>query len=137
MRAITLCLLTAILLGCSGSPGRRSAVTAKGGAPVRAPGYHRNPSYRLEDLKVLRQGKYRAKVAGVLCNACTRAIVENLKALAAIKRAKFDFEEGVLWITVAKGKSIRATKIERAVRHASRRVELGTTYEITEIRFAK
>jgi hypothetical protein len=99
-----------------------------------APDHKPSPHYSIKKLKVLREGKYRAIVTGVLCNACTRAIVLRLKRIKGIESAAFDFEEGFLWITVAKDREVRTGKVLRAMRLAGRQVDLGTRFQIAEIR---
>lgn len=80
------------------------------------------------DLRKLRhfaEGRYRAPVRGLLCNACAMALVENLKKIKGVSAASLDFEEGLLRFTVAKGARVRVGQVERAVRHAGRRAGLG------------
>lgn len=128
------------LVGCSspsGIPSDGGILTLSGGAPARSPGGKLNPSYKIERLQVLTPGKYHMLVSGVVCNTCTRAIVENLKALKGVEEASFDFEEGVLWLTVKKDAQVRASKVARAVVHAGRRVKLGTRFRVTEVRLAE
>jgi len=91
--------------------------------------------YSLKRYKVLRQGRYKCVVSGVLCNACTRAIVEGLKRVKGIKDAEFDFEDGLLVLTVEKGAQVRTGKVVRALAHAARRVNLGSRFKITDIRY--
>ncbi|MFA5139736.1 MAG: heavy-metal-associated domain-containing protein [Elusimicrobiota bacterium] len=131
---LALCACSAAGPGPSGGGG---ALTLTGGAPAHSPSADVQPAYRLDELKAVPEGRYRAVVSGVLCNACTRAIVENLKALKGMESASFDFEEGILWFTVAKGKSLRPSHIRRALKRAGKRVKLDTRFEITELRYAK
>jgi copper chaperone CopZ len=131
---LALCACSAAGPGPSGGGG---VLTLTGGLPARSASADVQPAYRLSDLKAIPEGRYRASVSGVLCNACTRAIVEQLKALKGMESASFDFEEGVLWFTVGKGKSLRPSQIRRALRRAGKRVKLKTRYEITELRYAK
>ena len=136
--ALSVCLA---LCSCSGAgpgpSGSGGALTLAGGVPARSPSAELQPAYKLSELKTVPEGRYRAVVSGVQCNACTRAIVESLKAIKGMESASFDFEEGILWFTVAKGKSVRPGPIRRALKRASRRVKLGTRLEITELRYAK
>jgi len=106
------------------------------GAPsaVAAPEHKPSPHYSIKKIKRLREGKFRAIVDGVLCNSCTRAIVERLKEIKGIANAEFDFEEGYLWITVAPKAEVRTGKVLRALRLAARKNNLGTRFSITEIR---
>ena len=130
--------LAAALCGCVQS-ARQSGdgpLTLSGGAPARSTGMEKNPAYKIGQLKVLTPGKYRLIVSGPQCNACTRAVVESLKTVKGVEAASYDFEEGVLWLSVKKDARVRATKVARAVVRAGRRAKLGTRFEITEVRFA-
>ncbi len=101
---------------------------------IAAPKHKPSPHYSIKKMSVLREGKYRAMVSGVLCNACTRAIVLRLKTIKGIESCRYDFEEGFLWITVKKDAEIRTGKILRAMRLAGRKVDLKTRFTIIEIR---
>lgn len=81
----------------------------------------------------LRPGRYRAVVSGPVCNACTDAIVAELLKIPGVEAASYDFEEGVLWLTVAKDKNVRVSRVERALSLASRRVDLGARYLLRDI----
>jgi copper chaperone CopZ len=124
-----------------------------------------SPEIKLEDMKFLAVGKYRLRLEGILCNACTRQVTHNLKQIYGIKKAKFNYEEGYLFITVAKpkpkprkgpdgkvvkgknGKPLmlkprrwkapRVSKVLRAVRHAGRKVRLGTEFRVVELKKLK
>lgn len=94
----------------------------------------KEPALPLSRLRRLPEGSYRLKVSGVLCNACTKAIVENLRRVAGVQSASFSFEEGFLRLTIAKGKWIRMSSVYRAVGRAGRTVKLGTRFKVTELR---
>lgn len=88
----------------------------------------------LSRLRRLPEGSYRLRVSGVLCNACTKAIVENLRLVPGVQAADFSFEEGFLRLTIAKGKWIRMSSVYRAVGRAGRMVKLGTRLRVVELR---
>ena len=92
-----------------------------------------NPYANLRSIRYLEAGNYEAKVSGVLCNACTKAVVEELQKLKGVQTATFDFEDGILRLTIKKDARVRFSQILRAVRHAGRRVKLGTQLAIIEI----
>lgn len=84
---------------------------------------------------VLREGHWKLTVGGILCNACTRAIVEGFLAVEGVSKASFDFEDGFAKLTVARGAQVRTAKLDRALRLAQRRVDLGGRYTLSETRY--
>lgn len=84
---------------------------------------------------ILREGHWRLSVGGVLCNACTKAVVEGFLEVEGVSKASFDFEDGYLKLTVARGAQVRTAKLERALRIAQRRVDLGARYTLSETRY--
>lgn len=102
------------------------------GAPARGP---EKPVTEPALAPVLREGHWRLAVGGVLCNACTRAIVEGFLKVEGVAKASFDFEDGFAKLTVERGKQVRTAKLERALRLAQRRVDLGGRYTLTETRY--
>src|SRR5687768_2054482 len=102
-----------------------AAATAPAAAARRA-----DPAWRKEH-RLLVAGTYRLTVSGVLCNACTRAIVQALAEVRGVEAARFDFEEGMLWLTVAKDRKLRLGQVERALRRAQRVAALEVQFELT------
>ena len=117
-----------------------------------------SPEYRkkrspLDQLKYLSPGSYEAKIIGILCNACTDAVLANLKTIKQVEKASFDYEEGILKFGIKKPKKakkdqpsksffdrdkpLRYSKFRRAVRRAGRRVRLNTSFTISEIKKIK
>lgn len=117
---------TAFLLGAlacvlSAAPARREkASNATAPAPL---------------IKLLREGRWRLSVGGVLCNACTRAVIEEFLKVEGVSKATFDFEDGFLSLIVARGAQVRTAALERAVRLASRRADLGSQFNLAEARY--
>ena len=107
-------------------------------APVRAQAPARKKA-ALESsgdiVRVLREGRWRLSVGGAVCNACTRAVVEALRGVDGVSAASYDFEQGSLALSVARGKQVRAALIERLLRDASRRVDLEVRFVLTETRY--
>ncbi|HBL17943.1 MAG: hypothetical protein A2X36_10110 [Elusimicrobia bacterium GWA2_69_24] len=133
MRSLTLLL---VLFCAAPAPARLGAASSDVGEVLRSKSRVLGDSaYSLKKLSVLREGRYKCVVAGVLCNVCTRSIVDQLKRIAGVKEAQFDFEEGFLYIVIDKDRTVRAGKVRRALSLAARKANLHTRYEITDIRF--
>ncbi|PCI40217.1 MAG: hypothetical protein COB53_01675 [Elusimicrobia bacterium] len=111
-----------------------SLVLMSGLEAAAAPKHKPSPHYSIKKIKMLREGKYRAILDGILCNSCTRSIVLRLKKISGVENAQFDFEEGYLWITIEENAHVRTSKVLRALRLAGRKNNLGTRFTITEIR---
>lgn len=86
-------------------------------------------------VRVLREGRWRLTVGGPICNACTRAVTEALRGLDGVSAAAYDFEQGSLEVTVARGKQVRAAQVERLLRDAARRVDLQVKFVLSEARY--
>ena len=84
-----------------------------------------------KEHRILVAGTYKFTVGGVLCNACTRAIVEALGEVRGVESARFDFEEGLLWLSVEKGRRLRLSQVERALKRAQRAVAMDAQFELT------
>lgn len=87
------------------------------------------------EVSILKEGVWKVSVGGILCNACTRAAVEEVLKIAGVAKASFDFEDGFMLLTVAKDKEVRRSKVERALRNASRRVDLKTLFTLADASF--
>lgn len=98
---------------------------AKKDAPIQEPAL----------APLLREGHWRLAIGGILCNACTRAVVEGFLQVEGVAKASFDFEDGYLKLTVDHNKQVRTSKLERALRLAARRVDLETRYTLSETRY--
>lgn len=85
--------------------------------------------------RLLNAGRYRCVVTGILCEACKRAILRELKPIEELKEAKFEEEGPVLWLTVAKGKTVRLSRLNRALRFATEKIALGNEFVLVEIRY--
>jgi hypothetical protein len=85
--------------------------------------------------KALTPGRYRCVVTGILCEACKRAILRELRGLDGLLESKFEEDNPVLWLTVAKGKTVRVSRLDRALRSASQRIDLATRFAFVEIRY--
>lgn len=104
-------------------------------APARAERAKNAPVAEPALAPILREGHWRLAIGGILCNACTRAVVEGFLKVEGVAKATFDFEEGYLKLTVDHNKQVRTSKLERALRLAARRVDLETRYTLSETRY--
>ncbi|MEK9145244.1 MAG: hypothetical protein AAB339_06515 [Elusimicrobiota bacterium] len=85
--------------------------------------------------KVLEPGRYRAAVSGVLCEACMRAVLRELRKVEGIVEARFAPNDRYrLFFSVEKGASLRLSRLQRAMRSATSLVDLDTELLLTEIR---
>lgn len=114
-------LLAAALCAQAAPAASRSGRSAPAEEPALAP--------------LLREGHWKLTVGGILCNACTRAVVEGFLDVEGVSKASFDFEDGFVKLTVARGAQVRTAKLERALRLAQRRVDLGGRYTLSETRY--
>ncbi len=129
---------------------RALAPVKKGKARPADPAQAAPEKKELLGERYLKPGKYRIEITGIICNACTKAVTENLKKIRGIASAKFNYERRLLFITVKKPKikkgkrvgrnparekaRVRVSKLRRAVRHAGRRVKLDVALRIKSIR---
>ncbi|HAH04939.1 MAG TPA: hypothetical protein DCM05_00200 [Elusimicrobia bacterium] len=86
--------------------------------------------------RLLNAGRYRCVVKGILCEACKRAILRELKPIKELQSAKFEPDEPVLWLSVAKGKTVRLSRLNRAMRFATEKIALGNELVLVEIRYS-
>ncbi|TPW19980.1 MAG: hypothetical protein FD126_2146, partial [Elusimicrobia bacterium] len=100
-------------------------------APARSDRTKDAPAQEPALAPLLREGHWRLAVGGILCNACTRAVVEGFLQVEGVAKASFDFEDGYLKLTVDHGKQVRTAKLERALRLAARRVDLEARYTLS------
>ncbi|MBI2363082.1 MAG: hypothetical protein HYV15_06840 [Elusimicrobia bacterium] len=107
----------AALLCLSASAAPRPAKTAADAVP---------------EASVLREGVWKLSIGGIVCNACTKASIEEVLKLEGVEKATFEFEDGVMLLTVAKGAQVRRSKVERALRTASRRADLDTRFTLAQ-----
>lgn len=102
--------------------------------PALAPAGHAQEEFQRLP-KVLEPGRYRAAVSGVLCEACMRAVLRELRKVEGVSGARFaEIDHNRLYFTVEKGTSLRLSRLQRAMRSATSLVNLGTDLLLTEIR---
>ncbi|MBI3297752.1 MAG: hypothetical protein HYZ75_06285 [Elusimicrobia bacterium] len=111
-------------------------LAALGAAAWAAPDRRGRPLAELTSgVAILKEGRWRIAMGGVLCNACTKAIVEEFLRVDGVAKAAFDFEDGFLHLTVARGKQARGAALDRALRLAWRRVDLATKFNMAEAHY--
>ncbi|MBI5202716.1 MAG: heavy-metal-associated domain-containing protein [Elusimicrobia bacterium] len=117
-RRAPLLLLALLLLG-AGKPGKPGKPDAP---PVR----------KFADLK---SGVYACALDGMMCTACAGMVAEEVRKVAGVEKAEVDFDARVLRVVIAPKKTVRVDNIKRALARAARRIDLGTTYVLGEIRY--
>ena len=130
--------MAVLIVSCAPGPrkrGRTGALSIIDAAPALPKA--RDPGYSVEDLTHLRPGRYELTVSGVMSNACTRAVVQEVKKVKGVENVSFDFESRFLRLEVSKKTQMKSRSLQRAVRRAGRRTRLGRRLWITEIRFAR
>lgn len=83
----------------------------------------------------LRPGLYDIGLEGLVCTACAEAIRQAVSAVNGIDGAEVDFEKAVLRVSVAKGRGVKMSALERALAQASQRVRLGTSFRLGSVRY--
>jgi cation transport ATPase len=79
-------------------------------------------------------GHYEVAIDGMLCHACAKAIAEQVSALGEVEKASVDFDTATLLVTVKAGSKLNPSKLNRALRRASERVNLGQELKAAAIR---
>ena len=99
------------------------AATAASAAPAPAP----------EGLADLRGGRYAVKIEGLLCSACTRAILDEISRFKDVQAVTADFDKSELVITVKLDRTVSVSALRKALKRAAKRVNLDTRFEIDSI----
>jgi copper chaperone CopZ len=86
-------------------------------------------------FKILRPGTYLCSVSGLICEACARVIADSVSKVNGVQKASMDFPSRQLTITIADGKEVRLPVIHRALRKAAERIDLGTEFHLTKVRY--
>jgi len=81
----------------------------------------------------LHGGNYEVKIGGLLCTACTRAIVEEISKNGAVQEAKADFDNEQILVTIKLDKTLTASALHKALRRAAKRVDLGVKFEVKAV----
>lgn len=87
---------------------------------------------RLQDLI---PGRYAVRVTGMLCAVCAKTIVAELSKLPEVESAKADFEKDQILVTIKLERTLRLSALRRSLRLAAKRVNLGTQFEIEDMRY--
>lgn len=83
----------------------------------------------------LKSGAYACALSGMLCAACSGMVAEEVRKVAGVEKADVDFEDRLLRVVIAPKKTVRVDNIKRALGRASRRIDLGTSFVLGEIRY--
>ena len=86
-------------------------------------------------LRDMTPGRYEVRVEGMLCRTCAKAAAEELSRLKEVRQAVADFDQETLFITVRLDKTLKVSKIRKALNRAASRVDLEAKYEIANIRY--
>ncbi|MBI3549658.1 MAG: cation transporter [Elusimicrobia bacterium] len=86
-------------------------------------------------FEILRPGTYVCDVSGLLCEACARVIAETVSKVKGVQKATMDFPNHELTLIIADNKTVPTAAILRALRKAAVRVNLGTQYHLTKVRY--
>ena len=123
MRLALAFLLAALSLACAGRP---SGPRGRPGAPEGS---------EETVFKTLHPGTYECRVAGMLCMACAQAIIKAVGEVEGLERAEVDFDQVLLRFTVAAGRAVPTSAVERALKRAESRVDLGTKFKLVKVRY--
>ena len=116
--------ILAVILALAGLPSAQAA--SSDGVPAKtAPG----------EFAELRAGRYAIKLDGLLCTACTRAIVTEISKLDAVLEASGNFEKSEVLVAIKPDAKLSMTNLRRALRKAARRADLGTKFEIASVTY--
>lgn len=80
-------------------------------------------------------GRYEIRLDGLLCHTCVALIVEEAGSLKEVEKASADFEQETLFLTVRPQATLKVSRLKKALARAAKRVDLGTAYEISSIRY--
>lgn len=87
------------------------------------------------EYKELTAGRYSLKVTGMLCHACARTLVLELGKLEEVRSVKADFEAEQVLLEIPLERVLPVSRLRKALQRASKRINLGTRLEITDIRY--
>lgn len=80
-------------------------------------------------------GRYEVLLDGLLCRTCVRFVVEEAASLKEVEKASGDFDQETLFIVVRPNTTLKAAKLQKALRRAAKRADLGTRFQIRSIRY--
>ncbi len=93
------------------------------------------PADKIRKFSELKSGVYACALSGMLCTACSGMISDEVRKVAGVENAEVDFEARALRVVIAPKKTVRVDNIKRALQRAARRIDLGTTFVLGEIRY--
>jgi hypothetical protein len=83
----------------------------------------------------LTSGKYEVRVDGWLCHTCLRLAVQEVASLKEVERAGGDFDQETLVLTIRPNTKLKASKLQRALRRAAKRADLGAKFELLSVKY--
>lgn len=83
----------------------------------------------------LTAGRYAVKLKGLLTRACVKAVLEEVRALPEVEKAGASLEKDELYLVIRLTKSLRAAHLQKALRRASKRVNLGEDITVLSVRY--
>lgn len=86
---------------------------------------------------VLKEGSYTAKVAALACEACPPAVEKALKAFPGIEGVSVAREKSTVKFTVKKGASVKAVKLQAALKAASDEMGMGADYSLRDLKLVE
>jgi copper chaperone CopZ len=113
-------ILAVLLASSAVLGGPVLTVRAQGAAPGRG-------------IVDLHGGTYEIKLRGLICTACTRAIVEELAKDEAVQEAKADFDNEQVLVKIKLDKTLTASALRKALKRAAKRADLGTKFEVKDV----
>lgn len=81
----------------------------------------------------LTPGRYEVKLDGLLCHTCVKVLLEEVAAVREVEKATADFDKETLTISV--GKTLRISRLRKALDRAAKRIDLDSRLEIAAIKY--
>lgn len=111
----------------------KSALVALVLAALSVPGLAAAP----KTLKVLKTGRYQAKVSSLACSACADEVEKTLKAFKGVDGVSVDDKAASVLFSVKKGSSVSVAKLQKALKDASDKMGMDADYRLKDISPAK
>ena len=85
---------------------------------------------------VLKEGSYSATVAALICEECPAEVEKTLKAFPGIEGVSVSREKSTVSFKVKKGASVKAAKLQAALKAASDKMGMGADYSLRDLKRA-
>lgn len=83
----------------------------------------------------LSSGRYEVRVEGFLCHTCLKLALAEVSSLKEVEKATGDFDQETLLVTIRANKKLKASKLQRALRRAASKADLGTKFELLSVKY--